>query len=390
MHKIITTLLFSMLIIAVPVMAADHGDAPALAVDQGLDIGDVYAFLDPADNTQLVIAMTFHGFIVPGEAVNFGFFDHTANYRFEFETTGDGKSDAGLDVSFSKRTGTTVPQTATVRLQGKGKFTAPTTLPNLSSAPATQVVTTSSSGIKFFAGEVDDPFFFDIPGFARFAASVRAGAPDTGLLARGRDSFAGYNILAIALSIPVSNLKFKSGVTTLGVQGLTQRHAQIISKGKGPVAKGKFFTVDRLGNPGLNVLVNPYAIKDRYNYAKTTDDAKGKFAADIIASLKSLGANTDSVNALAGIYVSKGDFLHLSIGTANSGNGGGDNTGAGFPNGRRFKDDVVDTFLTVVANGTTLGDSVNANDLPLANTFPFMAPPQQPRASGEIDDNTRN
>ena len=37
-----------------------------------------------------------------------------------------------------------------------------------------------------------------------------------------------------------------------------------------------------------------------------------------------------------------------------------------------------------------VGDNVNANDVPLGNSFPFFAPPQQPRGIGVIDDNTRN
>jgi hypothetical protein len=75
---------------------------------------------------------------------------------------------------------------------------------------------------------------------------------------------------------------------------------------------------------------------------------------------------------------------------ANSGPSGGTNAGAGFPNGRRPADDVVDTFLFLVTNGAiTTGDNVNSNDVPFRNTFPFLASPQQPRASG-TDDNTRN
>ena len=51
-----------------PARAADHGDAPTASQDQGADIADVYFFLDPADNTKVVLCMTVHGFIVPGEA----------------------------------------------------------------------------------------------------------------------------------------------------------------------------------------------------------------------------------------------------------------------------------------------------------------------------------
>jgi hypothetical protein len=37
-----------------------------------------------------------------------------------------------------------------------------------------------------------------------------------------------------------------------------------------------------------------------------------------------------------------------------------------------------------------MGDNVNSNEVPLTATFPFLAPPHQPFASGTIDDRTRN
>ena len=60
---------------AARVRAADHGDAPTAGQDLGADLNDCYMFLDPNDNTQVIMIMTFHGFIVPGEAGNFGVFD---------------------------------------------------------------------------------------------------------------------------------------------------------------------------------------------------------------------------------------------------------------------------------------------------------------------------
>ena len=35
--------------------AADHGDGPTAANDQACDIGDVFFFLDPNDNTKAII-----------------------------------------------------------------------------------------------------------------------------------------------------------------------------------------------------------------------------------------------------------------------------------------------------------------------------------------------
>ena len=84
-------------------------------------------------------------------------------------------------------------------------------------------------------------------------------------------------------------------------------------------------------------------------------------------------------------------MLRLDTALANSGSQGGTIAGAGFPNGRRPADDVIDTILFLVTNGgLTTGDNVNANDVPFRDAFPFFAPPHQPLDSGVIDDNTRN
>ncbi len=62
---------------------------------------------------------------------------------------------------------------------------------------------------------------------------------------------------------------------------------------------------------------------------------------------------------------------------------GGDN--AGFPNGRRLGDDVVDIELRVIGGfllppdqggkKLPLGDGVDQNDKPFLSTFPYVAPP---------------
>ena len=60
-------------------------------------------------------------------------------------------------------------------------------------------------------------------------------------------------------------------------------------------------------------------------------------------------------------------------------------TPAGFPNGRRLTDDVVDIELRVIAGALLpadqggkqipLGDGVDANDKPFRATFPYVALP---------------
>jgi hypothetical protein len=498
--------------------AADHGDGPSASNDPSADIGDLYFFLDPNDNGRAVLSLTMRGFIIPSEAVNMGIFDPTVVFRLLVEGTGDPVPDATINVTFSQRASTSSAQIATVKMvQGANTvfdFVAPATNPSLSStaSPTFVVTTDAASGVKFFAGEVDDPFFFDIPAFSRFVASVLAGTPDPTVFNRARDSFAGYNTMAFSLSIPKSLLPSFNNVTGLAAQTLrpdlravtnlgnlstrgrvalgdnvliggtivtgnmTKRvivraigpsltasgvpgalanpkvtlfnsQAQIVATnnnwqdtqaaeiaatglaptnpneaaivatlapgnytavvegegGTSGVALVEFYDlenastqsgplrqVDRLGVPAVNVALVPFSRKDEYNTGTPQEDAAGRFAADIVGTLRALGTNDANIAVLASVAVTNGDYLRLNLTTANSGTGGGNNTGAGFPNGRRLKDDVIDILLSFITNQSGIGDNVNANDVALTDTFPFFAPAQQPRINGVIDDNTRN
>ena len=50
---------------------------------------------------------------------------------------------------------------------------------------------------------------------------------------------------------------------------------------------------------------------------------------------------------------------------------------AGFLNGRRLDDDVIDGVLNLASKGAVTTDAVNANDVPFLTDFPFFAPPHQ-------------
>jgi hypothetical protein len=197
------------------------------------------------------------------------------------------------------------------------------------------------------------------------------------------------------LSIPISYFRLQNtagnpGANVIGVNlsAQRQRNTQIAKDGSISTTGG-FRTLDRMGVPAINVALIPFSRKDEYNFANTEDDAAGRFANSIVGTLQALGTNSTNIGILASVAVVNGDFLRLNVATPNSGPGGGNNAGAGFPNGRRLGDDVIDTILFFVANQNTLGDNVNGNDVARTDTFPFFGRPQQPRASG-TDDNTRN
>jgi uncharacterized protein DUF4331 len=402
MRRLRTTLLVAGLVLllfiavvlapATRLRAADHGDAPLTAHDLGADLNDVYMFRDPNDNSRLILIMTVHGFIVPGEASNFGIFDPALRYRFEMETTGDARADGAIDVRFSPRVavgGVAQAQTATINLPNGRMFTAPSTNSSNTAdiAPTPVLTTDSQSGVIFFAGLTDDPFFFDIPAFGRFNASIRAGAPNPGVFSRGRDTFAGYNTMAIAMSIPIPLIRGSGN--EIGVIIETQRRTpQFYNSRTGEVAgAGRWTNVDRMGNPAVNVVLVPFNQKNAHNAGSPVDDANRRFWPGILDTLQNFyHTDATSIAVFENLIVKRGDYLRLDLTVPNTGS----NAEASFPNGRRLTDDVVDILNFLINNRQPLPDNANGNDVPLRSAFPFLAPSQQPRVPGTVDDNTRN
>lgn len=370
--------------------AADHRDGPRFANNLALDLNDLYIFLDPNNNSRVIMAFDLGGPIIPPENANAGVFDSSVNFRLQIENTGDANGDKFIDIRFSEPTGSGQPQMATVTLSGNQSprtFTAPTTPASSTAdiAPAPVVTVDDATGIMFSAGIHDDPFFFDVPGEARYRASLLAGQPDTLFLERARDSFAGYNVLAVVLSIPAAELRGTAG-NMIGLSAFTQqRKRTIISDDGDPVYQGPFVSLDRMGIPAINSMFIPYSRRDEYNRSTTADDANGRFTSDIRASLRALGTDATSTGAIVQLAARRGDMLRLNLSLANTGLQGGDNPAAAFPNGRRPADDVMDKLLTLINNRVTLGDNVDQNDVGFRDVFPFLAPPHQPLPRGSID-----
>jgi hypothetical protein len=380
-----------------PTIASDHIDSPSITQDRGSDLADTFAFLDPNDNSKVVLIMSTQGFVVSGEHFGMAIFDHNIRYRFEIENTGDAKPDTFIDVTYSKGLGRTLTQTATIDLPGDKKFTAPTTSSNQEyTAPEFVITNDQASRAAFYAGVADDPFFLDDTGANRLVASsiMNPGRPNKSLLAErgGRDTYAGFNTLITAISVPAEMLRGKAG-NVIGVNAVTQRRENQKIKNNGTVeASGDWITVDRDGGPLVNNGLVPPPRKDEYNAASTEDDAKGRFQADLVKSLKGLGTDDAHIAMLAKAAVEKGDILRLDLSVPNKGSGGGTNKDGGFGKmgGRRLQDDVVDIVFTIINNGKPLGDKVDRNELAFLDAFPFVAKPHQPFPPGKNpDDRTR-
>jgi hypothetical protein len=163
--------------------------------------------------------------------------------------------------------------------------------------------------------------------------------------------------------------------------------------------------VNRLANPIFNEVLVAMAGKDLYNRTPPTSDAAlfAKYAlnpevAVLINAVFGTSFVTTNRADLRAVYIPDvirvntttgpvrvaGDegFSRLSfIGGDTVADGSGNMIPSGWPNGRRFGDDVVDIALTAVASGptfttiTVVGDNVSANDQVYNRTFPYAATP---------------
>ena len=217
-----------------------------------------------------------------------------------------------------------------------------------------------------------------------------------------------------ALQVPTKDVT-KGGESTIGIWSTASRPSMRIENGDGSQTfKGKNVQVSRLGSPLVNEVVVPVGLKDYFNSSKPkADGAALPLVQDPeLPHLLNAVYGTDvpdSDDGTAGIqradliqvfltgvptlnqpaHVKASEMLRLNTAIApcstdcsTLGVIGGDV--AGFPNGRRLSDDIIDVSLRVVlgvllpdhqALADTIGDGVDANDVPFLNAFPYVAYP---------------
>ena len=107
-------------------------------------------------------------------------------------------------------------------------------------------------GGKVFAGPADDPFFGDI-GAAFDAVTIRNG---TGSKGGGVDAFAGFNVHATALQLPITAVKGSGDVVGVWAASYRPKAATPARSGN-----GRWVQVSRLGNPLMNELLIPTAAR---------------------------------------------------------------------------------------------------------------------------------
>jgi hypothetical protein len=390
--------------------ASSHREAPLISEDPTADNTDLYAFRSPDKPNTLTIVSNW----IPGEdpaaGPNYYTFSQSAKYNIYVDRNGDGRPELTYSFRFKTPTGPyflgNTQQNWTATLNGKPFASGKTPIDNIGPRfngfvgvkdyeTAAEATIVTKNGVKIFAGQRDDPFFGDVGAIFDLVAIRKAGT--TGNMGGGKDFLSGYNVHAIALQIPISQVDTKSH--TLGVWSSTDRQNVTVN---GKLHRG-WTQVSRLGEPLINEVVIPTGLKDLWNRTTPAQDAqfekyyKTPILAAVLNKLYKLGvptSNRDDLVAVLGTGIPKvtytgshfGDELRLNLAIPVTPAGkisrmgvlGGDN--AGFPNGRRLGDDVIDIEEQAVAGflkgkKVPLGDGVDGNDVAYLGHFPYAAAP---------------
>lgn len=271
------------------------------------------------------------------------------------------------------------------------------------------------NGYFAFAGQRDDGFYADIQAIFDLLKLRGQG--------QAVDSQGGFNVHTMVLNIPIDELGGDQQIA--GVYATTSRRRVTILGTSDDVKFGDFVQVARQGNPLFNEGL--VAIKDKDLYSRTSPAVDAtlfrKYAvtpelASLINALV-FGSNvapTTNRTDIAGIFIPDLIKVDLSTGPARLAGGGPshpsnpDDTGfsrlgifggdtlvstvqagfgngtvpGGWPNGRRFGDDVVDIAVTALISDLRVsppvivgpaGDNVDKNDIAYNKVFPYAATP---------------
>ena len=400
--------------------ASSHREAPLISGQPQYDNTDVYAFVSPDKPDTTTIVGNFLPFQEPAGGPNFFKFADDAQYDVHIDSDGDAQGDLIYRWTFKDhvKNGNTFlfntgPVTALddpdlnitqtydidlLRLKNQHVMHSTKIADDLPVAPSNvgkasmpdyqslrdQAVKELPGGSTAFAGQADDPFFADLRVF-----DLLYGANLTEV---GNDTLKGYNVNSIALQVPTAYIRQSEKQPIVGIWSTTQRKS----------ASGHWKQVSRLGMPLVNEVVIPVKDKDKFNASHPWND--GDFLQfvtqpelpKLIEGIYKIKAPAEPRNDLVSVFLTGVDKLNkpphvrpaeaLRLNTSippsaepkRLGVLDGDN--AGFPNGRRLSDDVLDIALQVVEGellGTKndLGDAVNENDQKFSHSFPYVALP---------------
>ncbi|WNM34179.1 DUF4331 domain-containing protein [Streptomyces sp. Li-HN-5-11] len=400
--------------------ASSHREAPLISGTPQYDNTDVYAFVSPDKPDTTTIVSNYIPFEEPAGGPNFYTFADDAQYDLHIDSDGDAQSDLIFRYTFKthvKDKNTFLYNTGVVKslydktlnvtqtydldvlkLRHNKVYAKTRIADSVPVAPSdvgkasmpdyaklrSQAVYKTVGGATTFAGQADDPFFADLRVFDLLYGG--------NLSEVGNDTLKGYNVNTIALQVPTDLIRESYKQPVVGIWATTQRRN----------ARGEYTQVSRLGNPLVNEVVNPQKDKDKFNASDPRDDAQflknvtNPELPKLIEQIYKIKAPSEPRNDLVDVflkgvkglnqppYVRPAEELRLNTSIKPSAYpkrlGVLDGDKAGFPNGRRLTDDVIDEALQVmegelVGSKNDLGDNVNENDQKFEKYFPYVAEP---------------
>jgi hypothetical protein len=195
---------------------------------------------------------------------------------------------------------------------------------------------------RLFVGKRSDPFFADADGVLHWLIEGQKGDFQW----TGTDTFAGANILSIALEAPNDMLGREPQIGVWITVSLRR--------------DGMLVPMDREGNPSFNPILNANEIKDEFNATDPVDDVKN-YLEPLSQTLQQHGYLPDEATAAARTLLP--DILRY------------DRTKpAHYPNGRVMTDDVFSARMIFMTHGQATPQGVGPHD-DLMDRFPYLGPP---------------
>ncbi len=405
---------------------SSHREAPSISQDPVADNTDLYAFVSPDRPDTVTLIANYIPLENPAGGPNFYEFGHDVLYEIHVDNDGDNEDEVTYQFRFHTTvhnpntflyntgpiTSLTSPnwnrvQTYSVtrvseghkpEILGSGLLCPPVNIGPRSTpgynALAKAAVHTLPGGIKVFAGQRREGFFVDLGSifdlgdlrpFQNLHLIPTAAAP-------GVDATKDLSIHTIAIQVPKTQLTHDGSRPTnaadarsvIGVYASASRRKARIRAHDGESETGPWTQVSRLGNPLVNEVLIPMAMKDKWNSLRPSEDdeflhfvqhpelagllpvlypgvfphlaAYAKPRADLAAILMT-GIPTGIVPGFQNLTSAKpADLLRLNMAIPPStspnplGIIGGDL--AGYPNGRRVFDDAVTIEIRAIAGVT--------------------------------------